>query len=115
MATATTLTQAAKQSWTNLAVLSEAGTLRAKLLAFSTAVNAQLDQGLEGNHPVLNWVAVLWAFSTTMSAVAADWSELAKAAEIVYRLCFMGQVSSDQAMITAPQATAILAAYNAQF
>lgn len=115
MATATTLTQAAKQSWSNLAVLSEAGTLRARLLDFVAAVEAQLDEGVPDNHPILNWCAVLWAYAETMSATAADWSALRGAAEIVYRLCFMAQVSRDQSMITLAQFNAILASYNAEF
>lgn len=115
MATATDLAQAGKQAWVNLSPLSIAGTLRTKLLAFIAAINTTFDQGSPGNHPMLNWIAVLSAFTETMPATAGDWSALRQACDLVYRLCFMGEQSNTQAIISAAQYNAVLTAYNAQF
>lgn len=115
MAAAADLEQAAKQAWENLAPLSVAGTLRARLLAFCAAIKPQFQDAVPGNRPTLNWIAVLWAYATNMSATANNWPALRPAPEILYRLCFMTNQADVQNMITGAQAAAVLAAYNAQF
>jgi hypothetical protein len=115
MATAASLSQAAKQSWVNLAPLEAAGTIRPKLLAFIAAITGQFNDGNPGDHPMRNWIAVLWQFADQMSVTADHWDELRIAAEYLYRLCFMGEQSNVQALITPAQYNAVLAAYNAQF
>lgn len=121
MATATTLEQAAKQAWANLAVLATAGTLRAQLIAFCTTVRPLFNGNAganPGDHPTANWIAVLWAFADQMDAVADDWPALRVAADYVYRLCFMteqARTGNTPPLITQAQYDAVLASYNAEF
>ncbi len=112
MATAASLTQAAKQSWTNLSTLSIAGTLRARLLTFCSTILPLYPQGEAAGHPVADWIAVLQGFATNMAATATNWPLLRIAADLVYRLCFM----AEQLTTALPsQTTATLVAYNANF
>lgn len=112
MAAAATLTQAGKQAWANLQPFAIAGTLRAKLLAFTLLVEPQFPQTLPNGHPVSDWCAVMHGFATTMASTANDWTLLRIAADYLYRMCLMG------AQLTAAlptQTTSMLASYNATF
>lgn len=117
MAVAASLEEAAWLAWANLQVKSGAATLRTNMLAFATACEAVFPFAEPNNHPVANWIAVIRCFASSMSAVANIWNGtgMRTAAMLVYRACQMGQVSSSQNLITAPQTAAMLAAYNAQF
>jgi cellobiose-specific phosphotransferase system component IIC len=115
MAAAVDLEQAAKQAWDNLAPLAVAGTLQAQLLAFVTTIAPEFEEAKPGDHPTANWIAILWAFATSMDPAANNWSALKVAADYVYRLCFMTNQADTQGMITALQAQAVLDAYNAEF
>lgn len=115
MAAAANLFQAGQQAWENLAPLSVAGTVRAKLLAFIAAIDDVFEEQQPNDHPMLNWIAVLSAYVANMSSTASDWPALRPAVELLYRLCFMGEQSNVQNLITNTQYTAVLAAYNAQF
>lgn len=115
MATAANLFQAGQQAWVNLAPLATAGTLHAKLLAFVTAIRPAFNEGAAGDHPVINWLTVLQAFIETMPVTAGHWPTLRVACDYLYRLCFMGEQSNVQVMITPTQYNLILDTYNAQF
>lgn len=112
MATALTLTQAAKQTWENLTPLAIAGTLRQSLLTFCQTCIDLYPQPLTAGHPVANWLAILYGFATDMASTASEWPLLRIAADYVYRLCFM----AEQLTTALPtETTATLAAYNANF
>lgn len=115
MAAAANLFQAGQQSWVNLSPLATAGTLRTKLLTFVSTIAPSFTQGAPGDHPVANWIAILWAFAQTMSATAGHWDQLRIATDYLYRLCFMGEQSNSQGLITPTQYNLVLATYNAQF
>lgn len=109
------LTEAAKQSWTNMVDLTIAGTLDSAIAAFCEAVLAVFPTPTAKAHPVLNWTAVLFGYQEQMGGAANDYVELRISADYVYRLCYMAAQSQDQSLISATEAAAILAAYNANF
>lgn len=110
-----TLTEAAKQSWTNMVDLTIAGTLGSAIATFCRAVIAAFPAPTTKNHPVLNWNAVLFGYQSQMGGSANDYVELRISADYVYRLCYMAAQSQTQGLISTTQAAAILAAYNANF
>ena len=117
MATEPDLETAGYQAWDNLQPLWVNGTLATKLTAFaSPALYALFPEQAENNHPVTNWLVQISALAATMNGAAlADAGALRQAVQYVFRLCFMTSQLQIQTLITAPQAAAVLAAYNAQF
>lgn len=116
MATEPDLETAGYQAWDNLQPLWVAGTLKAKLAAFASGLYATFPEQTPGNHPVVNWLVQISALSETLTGVAFESGDVMRAAAgLVFRICFMTSQLQTQTMITAPQAAAVLAAYNAQF
>lgn len=116
MATEPDLETAAENAWNNLMPFWIAGTAATRMTAFVTAVLAALPEQQEGAHPAVNWVIQIQALASTMNAnPQADVGALRDGATLIYHTCFMANQLNVQTLITAGQAAAILAAYNAQF
>lgn len=117
MATEPDLETAGYQAWNNLQPFWVVGTLKTKLAAFaSSALYDLFPEQQPNNHPVTNWLVQISALAATMNGAAfADAGALRDAVNFVYRLCFMTAQLQTQTLITAPQAAAVLAAYNANF
>ncbi len=117
MATAVTLEQAANEADENMYPFWQDATLKARLENFGTTSLALFPEQDVNSHPVSNWLTlVLWAADQlSASPTVATIAQYEQAMQFVYRCCFMGQQLLTQALITAPQAAAMLASYNLQF
>jgi len=111
MAMATTLSQAAGQSFDNLAVFFDTNQLKSRIATFCTQTNPIFPQQENGSHPVSNWIAVFAALAARMPSSSVPIDQLTAAAEILYRLCWMafGLIGNG---ITTAQASALLTSFN---
>lgn len=116
MATEPDLETAGYMAWQNLQPFWITGTLKAKLTAFASSLYDVFPEQAPNNHPVTNWLVQISALAATMNGNAsADTGALRDSVQFVYRLCFMTAQLQIQTLITAPQADAVLDAYNANF
>lgn len=132
MAIAATLLEAANITPANLQPLWAADTLQAKVIAFWQAIVGDFPDEVDNNQPVGNWIAIIAAFAPSILPYAQEGTPGTSAlvglntiatfnlaVDYIYRFCKFASVYSGEAggtaFITATQATAILAAYNAQF
>ena len=128
MAVAADLQEAAEFTQDNLFTLWLADTLRARCIAFSAAINALsgLGESNDAAHPVTNWAAIIACEAPLVEDFEPDGAGITQVGtfvpfqtmvDYVYRLCKVADHLNTQTpqQITNAQATAILAAYNAQF
>jgi hypothetical protein len=111
MAMATTLSQAAGQSFDNLAVFFDTNQLKSRVTTFCAQTIGIFPQQESGSHPVSNWIAVFAALSARMPTSAVPIDQLTAAAEILYRLCWMAFSIIGNGITTA-QASALLNSFN---
>lgn len=120
MASASSLTQAAGQTFNNLFAKWTAGTLKTNLVAFSgPAVLAEFPEQAPTNHPISNWLVLISSLAFNMesgnSFLFVPYEQVVTATTYVYRICWMGEKLNTQTSISGAQAAALLAAYNAAF
>lgn len=115
MPAAANLQVAAVDAFDNLHTLWLADTLKAKLTAFNISTLAIFPQEDPNNHPCSNWAVLLYGLSDQMPLANVPYDGLITAADWVYRLCWVADRLDTDGLITAAQATALLAAYNLQF
>lgn len=126
MTAAADLLEAAGLAPSNLQPLWAADTLRPAVIAFWEQASPTFPDQIPNNRPIGNWIAVIAAFAPTILdydqapplTAPLGLGTLAtyqQAVDYVYRLCKLAHALRAQGLITAPQATALLAAYNAHF
>ena len=120
MATASTLEEAAAQSFDNLFTIWLAATaFKSKLVAFAATVLPLFPDQDPNGRPVANWATIMASFAnqldTDVAPIRQPYTTLNTAADYLYRLCWMGFQLETQNLITTAQANAVLAAYNADF
>lgn len=119
MATATTLEEAAGQTFQNLLNKWITGTLKVDLTAFAAAVLPDFPEQIRANHPIGNWASVIGCQSALMAAgnshTQVPYQQVVVATDYVYRICWMGSQLAAQGSITTAQRDALLADYNAAF
>lgn len=113
MATATTLAQAAGQTFDNLNVRFLANQMKAVLTLFWKNTINIFPDGDVNSHPVSNWLTVIAAIADQMPSTNVPLEQLTAASEAVYRLCWMASFLAGAALITNAQAASLLASYNA--
>ncbi len=112
---ASSLVDAANKSYTDLYALWVATTLKAKLTSFYAAAQVIFpDQTAAAVAPCNNWLSLIASLYTTMAATVA-YQDMNTSANYVYRLCWVANALETQGLVTSAQATALLAAYNANF
>jgi hypothetical protein len=111
MATATTLAQAAGQSYDNLHIRWLANQLRSRLVLLCNTVLPTFPQENPDSNPVSNWITVLLAVSSQLPNVNVPINQLSQVAEILYRLCWMAAAIQGSG-ITNAQAAFLLAQIN---
>lgn len=123
MATATTLEEAAGQSFTNLVALWTPGgnVFRDAIAAFAADLLPLFEDQNTVGRPIANWLTTIAAIAFQMPSVIApaqvDYGQFfVTANDYVYRMCWLAARPSPLSpAITNAQQTAILAAYNARF
>src|SRR5215470_7553204 len=116
MTAAASLTEAAISAADNLLTLYTGNTLKAKTAAFCATALAIFPDQTQSSRPVADWLTLLSALSDQMPVASVPYSSLNSAIDYVYRLCFLATALNTQTpqQVTNAQATALLAAYNAQ-
>lgn len=115
MATATTLAQAAGQAYDNLHIrwlANQLGGNSGVIALFCRNTLTIFPQQLPGGLPVSNWLTIFNAVGVQLPATNVPIDQLTDAAEILYRLCWMASVLTNNGITTA-QAAQLLAQYNA--
>jgi hypothetical protein len=115
MATATTLSQAAGQSFDNLHVIwlaNQLGGDSGRIARFCQASLPIFPASLPGGGPVGNWLTVFYALGVTLPVTNVPIAQLTEAAQILYRLCWMA-FSLIGHGISTTQAAQLLTQYNA--
>lgn len=123
MAVAATLLEAAALSLENLYPLWVADTLSDAMASFADAIGSDFPDSDANNQPIGNWLAIIAAYAPTISdfengGTGVGQSSLPgyqQSVDYVYRFCKFASAYRDLGLISAPQAAAILAAYNAEF
>jgi hypothetical protein len=115
MSIAATLPQAAGLSFDNLQVKWLANQLKNALGNFWPQLLSQFPESSANNHPVSNWLALIANLQDQMTQSSVPIDQLTLAAEYIYRICWMTEALRVQSLITAPQAAAVLGAYNGSF
>jgi hypothetical protein len=112
MAIALTLAQAAGQAFDNLQIRWLTDGLQFALTQFWKSTIDTFPDGDVNSHPVSNWLTVMASLADQMPAVAVPIDQLTAAAEVVYRLCWMGDFLQSNGNISTAQASILLARYN---
>jgi len=114
MPPAANLRAAANASFLNCSNQFAVGALKTALADFVTQGIVDFPDTVANNRPVGNWFVPIQSLSTSMNAsLAFTLSQLDEAANLVFRICMAGDAIQTAGLITAPQAAALLAAYNA--
>lgn len=124
MTVAVDLLDAANLTPQNLRPLWEANTLKTKMIAFWQQVSPAFVDELPNDHPIVNWLSIIAAFSPAILNFADNKAPgftpysggtittFSTSVDYIYRLCKFGFYYP---LITPAQKAALLAAYNAQF
>jgi hypothetical protein len=113
MTLAASLAQAAYLSYKQCDILNQATTLRTKFKAFIDAAQPIFDDNEVKSRSVGNWLVVLQKLYTDMDNVV-EVDGIDPVATGIYRMCLLAsKLSGFNSYITAAQATALLAAWNA--
>lgn len=115
MATAANLTQAADQADQNLYPFWLANTIETRLADFATTCLALFPESDVKSHPTSNWLILISHLANQMPGTNASLAQFETAVQYVFRCCLMTQELLNQALISAPNAAAVLASYNLQF
>ena len=124
MAAATTLEEAAGQSFTDLFALWESGAdaLKTAVTAFDTVLLPDFPDDDVVGRPISSWLILIASLAARMptgtepGAIVVPYGQLVTAADYVYRICWLGaKATPTSPNITTAQQTALLAAYNANF
>jgi hypothetical protein len=114
VATATTLAQAAGQAYDNLHIrwlANQLGGPSGVIALFCKNALPVFPNSLPGGIPVANWLTIFYATGVEIPATNVPINQLTDAAEILYRLCWMASVLTNNG-ITTTQAAQLLAQYN---
>lgn len=109
------LENAAEVSYERLSLRWTANTLGASFQAYITACSAIVTDATPNDRSVGNWMPILAAISTLITAEAGNPASQAlfnKCVEYTYRFNMAAFYANVQSRISASQATALLAAYN---
>jgi hypothetical protein len=115
MAAEVSLTAAAYNAVINLKPLWAANTLKARLTTFANDLQATFPDQISDNRPVGNWLGIIAALADQMPVAAVPFTDFMTAADYVYKACWMANQLDVQNLISAAQAAAMLAEYNADF
>jgi hypothetical protein len=88
-------------------------TMRSALLGFFQGTINGFPQATLSNNPISNWFTVMASFATQLPNASFTNTQIQAAAEIVYRLCWMGEYLRLSGGITTVQANLLLDQYNA--
>lgn len=111
---AASLTDAAHLSYDRAGVLWAAATLKTRIGLFITAVSPIFEDAVPNDRPVGNWLVLMKALHSQMGAGVLPEVQFNEAVEQLYRICLAGAAQLAASLITNTQATALLAAWNAQ-
>lgn len=115
MTMAADLTEAAHLSYDQCGILWNAGTLRTNFLAFTQAVIPIFDDARPNDRPVGNWLVPIAAIPADVPAETPESQAFVQGCQnLLFRICFAGADQLALGNITNTQATALLAAWNAQ-
>jgi hypothetical protein len=113
---AANLEDAANLAYARSSIRWTANTLRANFQTYVIACAAVLTDATANDRSVGNWLAPMSALATNMNASTANPLEQElynRCVDYLYRFNMAGAYAQAQGRITAAQATALLAAYNA--
>lgn len=114
---AANLEDAADQAYARLSLRWTANTIQASFQAYIVACSSVVNDATEKVRTVGNWLVPMTALSTELTAEAANPASQAlfnKCVDYVYRFNMAAFYANVLGNITAAQAAALLAAYNAQ-
>ncbi len=112
MSTATTLAKAAGMTFDNLQVKWLTGFLSITTQFFGQQVVALFPESNMNARPVANWGTILRSVASQIPSGIPPVTDLNNAAQIIYRLCWMGSQLQTQGLITTAEATSLLVDYN---
>ena len=113
MTAATSLAQAAGQSFDNLSARYVSGQLKVRLTIFWSDNLPLFPESEPNSHPVSNWLVIIASLAEQMPTGTPPLTQLTAAAEAVYRLCWMADFLQSSGGISITQANALLGSYNA--
>lgn len=113
MPPAITLEQAAGQSFDDLNILWQTGSLKSRLMSFWQDAIPGFPVTNDGGAPIRNWLAVIAAVADNLSLGDIPISDLTIAVKPVYGICWLASYLRSINQITLSQANAILTSYNA--
>lgn len=114
MTFAADLTEAAHLSYDQVGILWNAGTLRTSILAFTQQVLPIFDDARPNDRPVGNWLVPIAALPIDVEAQSPESQTFVQGCQnLLFRICFAGSDQLALGNITNTQATALLAAWNA--
>lgn len=114
---AASLEDAADQAYARLSIRWTANTIQASFQAYIIACAAVVNDATEKVRTVGNWLIPMTALSTELTAEGGNPASQAlfnKCVDYVYRFNMAASYANTLGNITGAQATALLAAYNAQ-
>jgi hypothetical protein len=112
MATALTLAQAAGQAYDNLHVRWLANQLKQTLTVFWETTLPIFLESEPDSHPVSNWLTLIAGLAAPMPTTHVPLVQLSRAADFVFRLCWMANFLQSTGGISNAQATFLLQSYN---
>lgn len=115
MAPALTLLQAAGIAYDNLYVKWQLNQLKVRLQNFCSGVSPTFPDGDERTRPIGNWLIPIRALAEEIPTVDVELDDLTAAAQMVYRICYLGSQLEANGQITAGQGAALLLQYNGAF
>jgi hypothetical protein len=115
MAPAANLLQAAGIAYDNLYVKWQLNQLKARLNLFVSGVTATFPDGDERTRPIGNWLIPIRALGEVIPTVGVELDDLTAAAQMIYRICYLGSQLQANGQISAAQGNVILAQYNGNF
>jgi hypothetical protein len=115
MAPAANLLEAAGIAYDNLYVRWQLNQLKIRLNNFVAGVTATFPDGDANSRPIGNWLIPIRALGEVIPSVGVELDDLTAAAQMIYRICYLGSQLEASGQISAAQGNALLLQYNGQF
>jgi hypothetical protein len=115
MAMAVDLQGAGFLSYSQMSIAWVADTLKTKSAQYAAATSPLFSDVVANDRTVGNWLVPIYGALQVMPATSVPNDEFNQMVEYIARMCFAGYAMLNQGLISAPQAAATLAAWNAAF
>ncbi len=115
MTMAGNLEQAGFLSYPQMTLQWIADTLDTTVPAFSASITGTFEDAIPNDRPVGNWLILIDALASELPAIDVPEVQFNQIVEYVGRMCLAGFVAFNEGLISAGQANALLAAWNAAF